>query len=141
MSVVPAGMHHACVFARVRKAGRLLDGQRVEISADRQSFGSVAAPKRCYNAGLANSGCDLVAPLGKQPGDDAGGAGLFERESRAPMQVTPDFDELVDPRGNIRVDALEQGRRGLDSHASANPKPDLFGARPRASPRSGSPGG
>jgi hypothetical protein len=107
MSVMPAGVHHAAVFACVRKAGRLVDGQRIEISADRQSFGFVATPKRSYDAGLANSGWDLIAPFGKQPGDDSGGAGLFERELRAPMKVTPDFDEFVDPRGNIWVDALE----------------------------------
>jgi hypothetical protein len=71
MAVVPASMHDPNVRARVRKAGGLVDRQRVEIGADRQSLWAVAASERSDDAGLANSRRDLIAPSGEQPGDDA----------------------------------------------------------------------
>ncbi len=93
VAVVAARVHAPLFLGGVRRAGLLLEGQRVHVGAKHQT-GSVRSAVG-EDAGLRDSGPRSQAELRQTAGDERGGAPLLERELGMPVQVPPRRDEAL----------------------------------------------
>ncbi len=103
MAVVTAGVHPAFVARAMGEGVRLGDGQRVHVGAQTDSR-PVAAGERADDARAGESLVHFDSHARELGRDDAGRARLLVRELGVCVDVAPERDPVLAPRGDVGDD-------------------------------------
>ena len=105
VQIVAAGMHHTLGLAGKGYARLLVDGQGVDIGAERHALaGALAAVEQAHHGG-GQGLLDLVhAHLLQLPPDEGAGAHLLHPQLRVGVDVPPDGGQLLKNTVNKRLD-------------------------------------
>ena len=106
VAVVATGMHAALVLADVLESIDFCDRQGIHVSANANAAARITgitafAINRRHNAGLAQTAMHLQAQSFQIRGNLVTSAGLFVLELRVGMQITADFQQLAQMRGDV----------------------------------------
>ena len=97
VDVVPAGVHHAGLFALKGQAGLLLDGQRVHIPSEEEELAGLSTVNGGDQAGLDGALHIGNAQAGQLPGDQCAGLKLLIGQLRVFMNPAAELDRVIRP--------------------------------------------
>ena len=103
VAVVPAGVMHARVAARVWRAPELGDRQRVHVGAQADAARAAAVAQSAHHASAREAFVHLQPEQAQRRRDDARGAPLLEPQLRVRMQVPAQGHEPGHEVGNRRI--------------------------------------
>jgi protein involved in temperature-dependent protein secretion len=96
MNVVAARVHHSGIDGRKREPRVLMDGQRIDVAADRDHWrGAVPARHACHESGTGDVLDARDAQARERAAEQIGRALLVPRQLGMTVKVPPQSGELL----------------------------------------------